>query len=361
MAYIRTDWKDKVVQYPHRYSKVDNGDGTFTFTKVDGVVTESGTPINAVNLNKIEAGVETAGIGVASYLAFCGNVNANMLDAAFGKNNEDMITGLGRQLAMYAWFKGDSKITYPFTNLITCNTFNDCLNNGYAFVEILDNSYIKALVNLNLYAKALFVAKDIGKAVAVLAGLNPDDYADMEAVAENTSAMEAVAASATAITAVAENTVAANLVAASTTAITAVVSSALALNAFVKSNVAKTALITNHVKLNTLVNTMIATMTGATDKFTRTGMNGNSGSAVTIGSTTSFVHIKALTDTYGVNGYNWMTAKHNHNATEIIHAPFPTSNATGTVSPNVFAVGGFIGTKANSSDIGWITDRYEAL
>jgi len=92
MAYLKTEWVDNV------------------------------TPFSAENMNKIESGIYDAGIGMASYLAFCGNVNANMNDAAFGKNNEENMIGLGRQLAMYAWFKGDSKITYPFTNLITKNT-----------------------------------------------------------------------------------------------------------------------------------------------------------------------------------------------------------------------------------------------
>ena len=86
----------------------------------------------------------------SSYLAFCGNVNATMLDAAFGKNNEDKIISIGRQLAMYAWFKGDSKVTYPFTNLLNCNTFQECLDN--AWVEICDNANITSLINASPYA-----------------------------------------------------------------------------------------------------------------------------------------------------------------------------------------------------------------
>ena len=58
----------------------------------------------------------------ASYMTFCSEgygstANPGALDAALGKNNEDMILQIGRQLAMYAWFKGVNKTSYPFTNL----------------------------------------------------------------------------------------------------------------------------------------------------------------------------------------------------------------------------------------------------
>lgn len=46
----------------------------------------------------------------------------------------------------------------------------------------------------------------MGKAVAVLSGLNPDSYADMTAVASSSTAMAAVAASQTAMTAIAAST-----------------------------------------------------------------------------------------------------------------------------------------------------------
>lgn len=48
----------------------------------------------------------------------------------------------------------------------------------------------------------------MGKAVAVLAGLNPDSYADMAAVAASQTAMAAVAASSTALSAIAASTTA---------------------------------------------------------------------------------------------------------------------------------------------------------
>lgn len=48
----------------------------------------------------------------------------------------------------------------------------------------------------------------MGKAVAILAGLNPNDYADMTAVAASSTAMAAVAASSTALNAIAASTTA---------------------------------------------------------------------------------------------------------------------------------------------------------
>lgn len=65
----------------------------------------------------------------------------------------------------------------------------------------------------------------MGKAVAVLSGLNPDSYADMTAVASSSTAMAAVASSQTAMAAIANNK----------TAITAVEASSAAKNALYNS------------------------------------------------------------------------------------------------------------------------------
>ena len=72
----------------------------------------------------------------------------------------------------------------------------------------------------------------MGKAVAILAGLNPDDYADMTAVAASSTAMAAVIASSTAL----------NAVVSSSTAMAAVAASATARTALVDSSAARTAL-----------------------------------------------------------------------------------------------------------------------
>jgi len=125
-------------------------------TWLDGI-----TPISANNMNKIENGIAQAGMPFASYMAFCGNVNVEMLDAAFGKNNDTLVTGLGIQLAMYGWFKGDSKTTFPFTSLISKNRFTDLLADIDTLQEILMTYYIPILIKTSTYAYTLYTADAI--------------------------------------------------------------------------------------------------------------------------------------------------------------------------------------------------------
>ena len=75
----------------------------------------------------------------------------------------------------------------------------------------------------------------MGKAVAVLSGLNPDSYADMTAVASSSTAMAAVASSSTAMAAIASSSTAMAAVASSNTARTAITNSATAKNALASS------------------------------------------------------------------------------------------------------------------------------
>lgn len=58
MAYTKTVWVDRVVQYPNRYK--DQNLVQYTFTKDNGTVSAEGTPVNAVNLNNLEEGVYNA-------------------------------------------------------------------------------------------------------------------------------------------------------------------------------------------------------------------------------------------------------------------------------------------------------------
>lgn len=58
MAYIKTDWKDKVVEKPRTFTIQENPDGTVTLIPDEGTVYEVGTPVNAANMNKIEQGIE---------------------------------------------------------------------------------------------------------------------------------------------------------------------------------------------------------------------------------------------------------------------------------------------------------------
>ncbi len=60
MAYTKTNWKDRNVEHPNRYTLVDNGDGTVTLAPVPGTVTEEGTPLSATNMNKLESQYDEA-------------------------------------------------------------------------------------------------------------------------------------------------------------------------------------------------------------------------------------------------------------------------------------------------------------
>jgi len=54
--YNKTNWKDRVVEFPNRYKDQDNT--VHTLTGDFGVVTEIGTDVTSAELNKIETGVK---------------------------------------------------------------------------------------------------------------------------------------------------------------------------------------------------------------------------------------------------------------------------------------------------------------
>ena len=71
----------------------------------------------------------------------------------------------------------------------------------------------------------------MGKAVAVLSGLNPDSYADMTAVASSSTAMAAIIGNNTALNAVVSSSTARAAIAASSIALSAIAASTTALDA----------------------------------------------------------------------------------------------------------------------------------
>jgi hypothetical protein len=62
MPYSKTDWKDRVVTSPLTYtvSAPITANTPFTLIPAEGGVTEPGTPLNSVNLNKLETQYENA-------------------------------------------------------------------------------------------------------------------------------------------------------------------------------------------------------------------------------------------------------------------------------------------------------------
>ena len=92
----------------------------------------------------------------------------------------------------------------------------------------------------------------MGKAVAVLSGLNPDSYADMTAVASSSTAMAAIASSQTAMAAVAASQTAMAAIIANSTALNAVVSSSAAMSAVAASQTAMAAIAASSTALSAI-------------------------------------------------------------------------------------------------------------
>jgi hypothetical protein len=61
VAYTKTNWIDRAVEYARRYAKTGETGTEVTLTPSPGTVTQEGTPVNAANMNKIESGIEAAG------------------------------------------------------------------------------------------------------------------------------------------------------------------------------------------------------------------------------------------------------------------------------------------------------------
>jgi hypothetical protein len=60
MAYTKTTWKDRVVEFANRFAKSGETSTEVTLTASPGTVTEAGTPLSATNLNKIETQYDEA-------------------------------------------------------------------------------------------------------------------------------------------------------------------------------------------------------------------------------------------------------------------------------------------------------------
>ena len=58
MPYEKTIWKNREVERPRTFEKIENPDGTITLVPAEGNIIEPGTPIIAENMNKIEQGIE---------------------------------------------------------------------------------------------------------------------------------------------------------------------------------------------------------------------------------------------------------------------------------------------------------------
>lgn len=96
--------------------------------------------------------------GTALYISLCGNVNADMLDATFGKPDDD-IRGIGYALSKFSWFKGDSKVDYPHTVLKSKTRFLECVADNASLADIIETNTISSIISASPYARALVDSK----------------------------------------------------------------------------------------------------------------------------------------------------------------------------------------------------------
>lgn len=81
MAYIKNTWVDQDVERPKTYEVTNNQDGSITLTDSFGLVTELGTPVNAVNMNHIEDGIESNDIRIGDLDDLTTTAKDNLVDA----------------------------------------------------------------------------------------------------------------------------------------------------------------------------------------------------------------------------------------------------------------------------------------
>ena len=158
---IRSEWSDETTLVLYAYGakpKIDasvkiyvaapfglsGGAEGYSKAEVDALIEHN----NKVVVNDAVA-VANA---IASYLAFVENKTVDIVDAAFGKNTEDLISGVGMALAMYARYKDPTiDIYYTFKNLIECKSLVDVAVNEEAMEELYSNEHLVALISPSEY------------------------------------------------------------------------------------------------------------------------------------------------------------------------------------------------------------------
>ena len=163
------------------------------------------------------------------------------------------------QLAMNAVAASETAMTAVIANTAAFNTvvtshvaMNAVASSYVAVAAVYESAVAVEAVKANETAWATLTGASsavMGKAAAKLAGLNPADYADMDAIASSQTAMTAVANNKTALTAVINNASALNTVVSSSTAMAAVASSKTAATAIEASSTAVSALISSPLKV----------------------------------------------------------------------------------------------------------------
>ena len=146
--------------------------------------------------------------------------------------------------------------TAAFNTVVTSHVAMNAVASSYVAVAAVYGSTVAVdAVKANETAWATLTGATsavMGKAVAVLSGLNPDSYADMTAVASSSTAMAAIIANSTALNAVVSSSAAMSAVAASQTAMAAIAASQTAMAAIAASSTALSALAASTTALDAI-------------------------------------------------------------------------------------------------------------
>ena len=129
--------------------------------------------------------------------------------------------------------------TAAFNTVVTSQVAMNAVASSYvAVAAVYESAVAVEAVKANETALATLTGATsavMGKAAAKLAGLNPADYADMDAIASSSTAMAAIIGNSTALNAVVSSSTAMAAVASSKTAATAIEASSTAVSALISS------------------------------------------------------------------------------------------------------------------------------
>ncbi len=164
--YTRTNWQDRIVEYPQRYRIADNGDGTVTLIPVEGEITQNGTPITAERLNNIENRIDELVDTRLELLWQNTNASSN-----FGAQTVNLSRTVSEgELCIIAYLLSSTETTYPRRQIALCQGERTTIldirgykKNGSRFAYITgDTCQFSACTYAddtnNSYCKPLFIA-----------------------------------------------------------------------------------------------------------------------------------------------------------------------------------------------------------
>ena len=179
-----------------------------------------------------KAAAKLAGLNPADYADMTAVASSSTAMTAIAASQTAMAAIIGNNTALNAVVSSSTAMTAiaasqtAMAAIASSSTAMTAVASSYVAVAAVYGSAVAVdAVKANETAWATLTGATsavMGKAVAVLSGLNPDSYADMTAVASSSTAMTAIAASQTAMAAIAASSIALSAIAASTTALDAI-------------------------------------------------------------------------------------------------------------------------------------------